>query len=586
MARYHLSIVVREEIARLVQEAAAAAQRSGVLPQVTLPDVTVEPPQRAEHGDYATNLALRLARAARMAPPQIANILVQSLPPNDVIASAEVAGAGFINFTLQPEWAARQVEQILDAGSAYGRNDQGGGKRVQVEFVSANPTERLHAGSGRAAALGDSMANLLAVSGWQVEREYLVNDAGSRQEALGQTLWARYQQALGKPADVPKDGYHGEYLAELGRQLAAQHGDSFLKLGAEQAVPRLTRIGIEHFVAMHKADMDALGVHFDHWFREQTLHDQEKIESVINELTERGYVAQREGAVWFASSSLGDDKDNVLIRSNGVPGYFAADIAYHRNKFVDREFDRVIDIWGADHQGHVSRMKTAMQALGVDPERLTIIIHQLVTLRRGGEIVKLSKRAGNIVALADVIEEVGKDACRWFFLQRSPDSHMEFDLDLAAKQSRDNPVYNVQYSHARCASILRLARERGLAVDEHSQPHGGPLRLEHPAEALLARTLLRYPELIYDAAAQLAPHHLTFYALELAGVLNGPFYEQCRTLPSANDPNDPPREVSESRLKLVAATKQVLASILGLIGVSAPERMERAEEEEVEAATA
>ena len=306
--------MVRDEIARLVRAAAEAAQRSGVLPQVALPEVTVEPPQRAEHGDYATNLALRLARSARMAPPQIAQVLVQSLPPNDLIARAEVAGAGFINFT---EWMARQVEHILDAGSDYGRNAQGGGKTVQVEFVSANPTERLHAGSGRAAALGDSLANLLARSGWQVEREYLVNDAGSRQEALGQTIWARYQQALGIPAEVPKDGYHGEYVAEFGRRLAEEHGDAFLNMGAEQAVPKLTRIGIERFVALHKADMDALGVQFDRWFREQSLHDEEKIEQAVNLLQARGFVAGREGAVWFVSSALGDDKDNVLIRSNG-----------------------------------------------------------------------------------------------------------------------------------------------------------------------------------------------------------------------------------------------------------------------------
>jgi arginyl-tRNA synthetase len=578
--------VVREEIARLIRAAAEAAQRSGVLPQVALPEVTVEPPQRAEHGDYATNLALRLARAARMAPPQIPQVLVQSLPPNDVIARAEVAGAGFINFTLRPEWMARQVERILGAGAGYGRNEQGGGKRVQVEFVSANPTERLHAGSGRAAALGDSLANLLALSGWQVEREYLVNDAGSRQEALGQTIWARYQQALGIPAEVPKDGYHGEYLAEFGKRLAEEHGDAFLKLGAEQAVPKLTRIGIERFVALHKADMDALGVQFDRWFREQSLHDEEKIEQVVNLLQEKGFVAGREGAVWFVSSALGDDKDNVLIRSNGVPGYLAADIAYHYDKFVRRGFDRVIDIWGADHQGHVSRMKAGVQALGVDPERLTIIIHQLVTLRRGAEIVKLSKRAGNIVALADVIEEVGKDACRWFFLSRSPDSHMEFDLELATKQSKENPVYYVQYSHARCASILRLAQSRGFTIEEHGGPLGAPLTLQHPAELALARQILRFPELVHDAAAQLAPHHLTFYALELANILNARFYEspECRVLPSQNNPGTPPREVSESRLKLVAATKQVLANILGLIGVSAPERMARLEAEDEEAA--
>jgi arginyl-tRNA synthetase len=564
--------VVRDEIARLLRDAVEAAQERGVLPRVSVPEIVVEPPQRPEHGDYTSNLAMRLSRSARMAPPQIASVLVQMLPSNDVIARADVAGAGFINVTLHPAWMARHVEQITSAGRRYGQNRQGAGRRVQLEFVSANPTERLHAGSGRAAALGDSLANLLAASGWIVEREYLVNDAGSRQEALGQTVLARYLQALGEDAAVPKDGYHGEYLTEFGKELAAEHGRRFAAMERGEAVRQLTRLGVERFVSLHRADMEALGVHFDHWFREQSLHDQGKIEETIRLLDERGYVSEREGATWFTSSSLGDDKDNVLIRSNGVPGYLAADIAYHADKFHGRGFDRVIDIWGADHQGHVARMKSAMQAIGVEPERLTIIIHQLVTLRRGGEIVRLSKRAGNIVVLADVIEEVGRDACRFFFLARSADSHMEFDLDLAKKESAENPVYYVQYSHARTASILELARERGVGAPS-------ALRLDHPSEVALARLLLRYPELISDAAAQLEPHRLTYYAQELASTFNG-FYRDCRVLPSERTPDDPPRELSVSRLRLVAAAKQVLGNVLGLMGMTAPERMARLDEEQ------
>ncbi|MGH2368035.1 MAG: arginine--tRNA ligase [Chloroflexota bacterium] len=570
--------MVREEIGRLLREAAEAAQQSGLLPQVALPEVTVEPPQRAEHGDYATNLALRLARAARMAPPQIAQVLIQSLPPNDVIARAEVAGAGFINVVLRPEWLAQQVEQILRQGERFGRNEQGEGRRVQVEFVSANPTERLHAGSGRAAALGDSLANLLAVSGWDVQREYLVNDAGSRLQALGETVLARYLQALGHPAEVPKDGYHGEFLIEYGKELAAQHGNRLRELGQEEAVAKLSRLAVERIVQLHRADMDALGVEYDQWFREQSLHDDGEVQGTVELLRQRGFVSEREGAVWFSSTALGDDKDNVLIRSNGVPGYLAADIAYHRNKFVTRGFDRVIDIWGADHQGHVSRMKAGVQAIGVDPDRLTIIIHQLVTLRRGGEIVRLSKRTGNIIALADVIEEVGRDACRFFFLARSAESQMEFDLDLAKQESAENPVYYVQYSHARTASILELAKQRGLNSDSWAPGAAAVGALEHPSELALARTLLRYPELIYDAAAHLEPHRLTYYAQEVASIFNA-FYRDCRVLPSERTPNDPPGQVCASRLRLVAASKQVLAHVLGLIGVSAPERMERLEEE-------
>jgi arginyl-tRNA synthetase len=565
-----VSIVVREEIARLLREAAGSAQGSGLLPQVALPEVTVEPTQRAEHGDYATNLALRLARSARLAPPQIAQILVQSLPPNEILARAEVAGPGFINLSLRPEWLASQVERILVDGERFGHHDQGRGRSVQFEFVSANPTERLHAGSGRAAALGDSLGNVLAAAGWKVQREYLVNDAGSRLQALGETVLARYLQALGRPAEMPKDGYHGVFLVELGQALAAEHGEHFLTLDQDTAVSQLARLAVERIVALHRADMDALGVHYDTWFREQSMHDNGEVAETIELLRQRGYVAEREGAVWFASTALGDDKDNVLIRSNGVPGYLAADIAYHRNKLVVRGFDQVIDIWGADHQGHVSRMKAGVQALGIDPERLTIIIHQLVTLRRGGEIVRLSKRAGNIIALSDVIEEVGKDACRYFFLARSAESQMEFDLELAKAESDENPVYYVQYSHARTASILRKAAAQGLQA--------GELRLEHPSELALARILMRYPEVLHDAAAQLAPHQVTYYAQELARVFNG-FYRDCRVLPSPQNPHDPAPAVSASRLVLVAAARQVLANSLALIGVSAPERMARLEED-------
>ena len=568
--------MVRDEISRLLRAAAESAQQGGLLPQVALPEITVEPPQRAEHGDYATNLALRLARSARMAPPQIARELIRSLPENDVIARAEPAGAGFINFVLQPAWISARIGDILAAGDRFGANDQGGGRRIQVEFVSANPTERLHAGSGRAAALGDSLAGLLDLSGWQVQREYLVNDAGGRLQALGETVLARYLQALGVPAEVPRDGYHGEFLVQLGRELAAQEGDALTRLDHAAAVSRLSRMAVERIVTLHRADMDALGVRFDLWFREQSLHDDGEVARTIELLRERGFVVEREGAVWFSSTSLGDDKDNVLIRSNGIPGYLAADIAYHYDKLVRRGFDRVIDIWGADHQGHVSRMKAGVQAMGVDPDRLTIILHQLVTLRQGGEIVKLSKRTGNIIALADVIEDVGRDACRYFFLARAPESQMEFDLDLAKSESAENPVYYVQYAHARTASILELARQRGVTDATWAAGAPVPATLEHPAELALARLLLRYPEVVYDATAQLEPHRLTHYALELARGFTA-FYHDCRVLPSDRNPQDPPPAVTAARLRLVAAAKQVLRNVLGLIGVSAPEHMERIE---------
>ncbi|HET7768913.1 MAG TPA: arginine--tRNA ligase [Chloroflexota bacterium] len=572
--------MIRDEIASLLRSAAEAAQTKGLLPQVALPEVTVEPPQRAEHGDYATNLAMRLARAARMAPAQIANVLIQSLPENDAVAEASVAGAGFINFALKPEYLAAQATRIVEEGERFGHNDQGGGRSVQVEFVSANPTERLHAGSGRAAALGDSLANILAAAGWKVEREYYVNDAGSRLEALGQTVLARYLQALGHPAEIPKDGYHGEFLAEYGRELATTHGNRFLELDSlnspsgprarPEATDELIRMAVGKIIALHKADTDALGVTYDSWYRAQGLHDRGEVDAVVEQLRASGYVVEREGAVWFSSTALGDDKDNVLIRSNGIPGYLAEDIAYHRDKFVKRGFDRVIDIWGADHQGHVSRMKAAVQAIGIDPERLTIMIHQLVTLKRGDQLVKLSKRAGNIVALADVIEEVGKDACRYFFVSRSPDSHQEFDLELAAKQSTDNPVFYVQYAHARASSILRRAAEAGV------QPTA--ITLNEAAEVKLAKTMLRYPEVLADAAAQLEAHPLAFYAYELAQVVHKEAWPTIRVAGAEAG-------VAGSRLALWMAARQVLANALGLIGVSAPEVM-RSDEELGEAGSA
>ncbi|NDE08530.1 MAG: arginine--tRNA ligase, partial [Chloroflexi bacterium] len=386
--------MAREALADLIRHAATVAQTSGLLPKVALPEFSVEPPSRPEHGDYATNLAMRLARAARMAPNAIAQILVSSMPPNDMVATAEVAGAGFINITLKPEYLGHRIASIIEEAGHYGNNNQGGGRRIQVEFVSANPTERLHAASGRAASLGAALGNLLRASGWQVELEYYVNDAGSRLAAFGQSILARYLAArghVGPETEVPKDGYHGTFIAEYAQTLAASVGERYELMPMADAVAELARNGAEHMVALHRADMEALGVHFDVWFREQALHDRNEVTAIVDELRNRGFVSERDGAVWFSSTALGDDRDNVLIRSNGTPGYMTSDIAYHRDKFVTRGFDQVIDIWGADHQGHVGRMKASMQAIGIDPDRLTIILHQLVVLRRGDEIVKLSK---------------------------------------------------------------------------------------------------------------------------------------------------------------------------------------------------
>ena len=561
---------LRQRLAAVLRRGAAAAQEAGKLPAVALPDFTVEQPQRPEHGDYATNLAMRLARAARMAPRQIATAIVEALPPEEMVVEVDIAGAGFINFRLRPNWLAAQTAAIIAAGARFGHTDARAGQRIQVEFVSANPTGPLHAGSGRAAALGDALANLLAATGAEVQREYYVNDAGSRMEAFGQSVYARYAQHFGSDAEVPADGYHGDYVRDEAVALADTLGDALLAQDAAAAAAELGRLAMERMTAGHRADMDSLGVQFDVWFHEQTLFDRGDVTSTLDLLRTRGYVAEREGAVWFTSSALGDDKDNVLVRSTGVPGYLVSDIAYHRDKFFTRNLDTVIDIWGADHQGHVPRMKAAAEALGMEPSRLVIIVHQMVTLKRGDELVRLQKRTGDIVPLSEVIQEVGADACRYFFLARSPDSHMDFDLELAARQSAENPVYYIQYSHARLAGIRRHAERLGFTGSPAS-PGADLALLTSALEQQLMRWLWRYPEVVEDAARQLQPHHLAHFALDFARQFHT-FYEQCRVV----DEGQP--ELTRARLLLVEATRIVLANTLALMGITAPEHMSRADE--------
>ncbi|MHB1004556.1 MAG: arginine--tRNA ligase [Chloroflexota bacterium] len=552
--------LIREQVAALLTRAVEAAQSDGSLPAFATPEVPVERPQNTDHGDFASTLPLKLARAARMNPAAIANALLAHMPPAEFVAKVEIADPGFINFTLNDEWLTHQVGEILAQREAFGNGEVGRGQKVQVEFVSANPTGPLHAGSGRGAALGDTLAGLLAKAGYTVEREYYVNDAGTRMLAFFASAFARYAQQFGLDEQVPADGYHGSYMVDLATDLAREHGRRFLELPRAQAVDELGRLALLKMVARARADMDELGVFFDRWFQEQSLFDTNLVGDTIDYLRQRGHIDEREGAVWFTTSALGEDKDNVLVRSNGIPTYFASDIAYHRDKFLLRHFDRVIDIWGADHQGHVPRMKAGMEAIGVSPDRLTILIHQMITLKRGEEIVRMSKRTGDIVTLREVLDEVGRDACRFFFLARSADSQMDFDLELAKEQSAENPVYYVQYAHARIASILRYAAEQGFTAG------GDTSLLRNPAELALIRQMMLFPELVVDAAQRLEPHHLPYYAQELARLFHL-FYQQCRVV-AREEP-----ELSRARLSLVQAAQQVLASALHLIGVNAPEQM-------------
>jgi arginyl-tRNA synthetase len=476
------------------------------------------------------------------------------------IESIDVAPPGFVNIRLSPAWLAAQVDAIRAAGNAFGNVDLGGGAALQVEFVSANPVGPIHVGNGRGLALGDTLARALSAAGYNVQREYLVNDAGTQTESFAATLYARYQQLFGRDAEIPEGGYPGEYMIDLAKRLKDERADSLLRTEGEPYPPEVHDLGIQYMLDSIKDDLSAIGVHYDNWYSERSLYSGDTYKQAMDLVRERGYLAEREGALWFTSSALGEEKDNVVVRSSGAPTYFASDIAYHYDKFVLRGFERVINVWGADHQGHVPRMKAAVSALGVDPERLTIIIYQLVTVKRGSEVIRLSKRAGEIITLREVVEEVGADAARFNFVSRAADSHMDFDLELAKRQSSENPVYYVQYAHARIAGILIQAREK---ISDYSD--GDVALLTHEAEQALIRKMLRLPELVESIALTLEPHQLPYYAVELATAFHD-FYEKCRVL--SDD-----ELLSKARLKLVDAARITLARALDLMGMSAPERM-------------
>ncbi len=553
-------MTLKETIAELIKNAVIAAQQAGKLPALTLPEIAIERPQNPEHGDYACSISLKLARAVGTSPLAIASEIAGFITPSAEIESATVAPPGFINFTLKNDWLTQQVDAILEIGEAYGNIELGQGKRIQIEFVSVNPTGPLHVGHGRGAILGSTLANALTSADYKVEKEYYINDAGNQVDAFRRSLYARYRQALGEEAEMPADGYLGNYITDMVAEIIAEEGDGLGKLSGEELISKLGQIGLDKMLGQIKADLELLDVTFDVWFSEQSLYDNNQYRTALSMLKQSGYIAEKEGATWFVSTALGEDKDNVVVRTDGTPTYFATDIAYHYNKFLERRFDRVIDIWGADHMGHVSRMKAVVGALGIEPEQLTVIISQMVTLRSGGEVVKISKRSGDIVTLRELVEEVGADACRFFFLSRTADSQMDFDLELAKKQSADNPVYYVQYAHARIASILRVAQEKGADSSD-----GDASLLTTEPELILIRKMLLLPEIVETIARTLEPHHLTYYAQDLATVFHS-FYKQCRVV--SGD-----KAMTGARLKLVRAAKLVLGRTLGLMSMTAPERM-------------
>jgi arginyl-tRNA synthetase len=549
----------RKQLADTLEKAFIKAKEKGLMGDANLPEITIERPAKPEHGDFASSLPLKLARLTGMKPMDIAETLIQNIESAKDVEQITPAKPGFINFTVSKEWLNKQVDVICKEGEDYG-NVKLGNQKVQIEFVSGNPTGPLHVGHGRGAVLGSTLANVLKAAGYKVFTEYYVNDAGSQLEAFHQSLFARYQQALGKEAEIPGNGYQGNYMIDLAKEIVEKYKDKFLQMPPEKGVAEIGKVGIEMVMSMIKEDLGILGVEFDEWFSEQSLFKSGQFDKTMKMLKDGNYITERENATWFTSSTMGDDRDNVLIRSDGTPTYFASDIAYHYNKFVSRKFANVIDIWGADHQGHVSRMKVVMNALGLDPERLEIIICQLVTLRRGQEVVKISKRSGDIISLREVLDEVGPDACRFFFLSRSADSQMDFDLELAIKQSADNPVYYVQYAHARIASILKNAAEKCLDYED-----GRVTLLTSEPELTLIRQMVRISEVIETVATTHEPHHLPFYAQELATVFHS-FYKQCRVISDDAD-------MSCARLKLVKAAQIVLARTLHLMGMTAPDSM-------------
>lgn len=560
---------IRLYLEGLLSQAVRSAIEAGELPDVAVPGTAIERPKDTANGDFASTLPLRLARAAMKPPLEIAKVIARHIPADAAIDPPAVVPPGFINIRISRPFLQQQVEHVIAVGPAYADIELGAGKSAQVEFVSANPTGPLHVGNGRGAAIGDALASALGAAGYRVEREYYVNDAGTQTDTFSDTLYVRYQQLFGREVDIPKDGYPGDYMVDLAREIKDEAGEKFLRPAGEPGPAELGVLGIEVMVRHIRVTLGAFGVHYDHWFGEKSLYGPEgRFERAIALLRENGQLVEREGALWFASSELGEDKDNVVIRSDGRPTYYASDIAYHFDKFIGRGFDLVIDVWGADHHGHVSRLKTASRAIGANPEALQVLLYQLVTLKRGGEVVRLSKRGGEISTLDELIEEVGADAARFFFLLRSPGAQMEFDLDLAKKQSSENPVFYVQYAHARIASMLDRAAEQGLS------PEGGDVALlTQPSELALIREMMRLTDVIEMVAQTYEPQHLPHYAMELANAFHG-FNDAFK---QQNDPNlkviTADLALTKARLRLVLSAKIALARVLNLMGMTAPERM-------------
>lgn len=557
------------KISKSVEKAYNAAVAGGELKEAEGLDVPsmikLEIPKEKAHGDFACNLAMLLAKPFRMPPRKIGEIIEKHIEKDGTILKTEVAGAGFINFYLSANWLYPVMKYIEDMGTDYGKINLGKGKRVMVEFVSANPTGPMHMGNARGGALGDCMASVLEYAGYNVTREFYINDAGNQIEKFGKSLEARYIQLLkGEDAiEFPEDGYHGEDITDHARAFIEIEGDKYLNASSEERKAALVKYALEKNISALKSDLEKYRIYYDVWFRESELHKSGAVKAVIEKLTENGYTYENDGAIWLNCIKMGLEKDEVLVRQNGIPTYFAADIAYHLNKLKDRNFDIAIDVWGADHHGHIARMKGAMAALGVDPERLEVVIMQLVRLTRGGETVRMSKRTGKAITLSDLLEDYSIDVARFFFNMRTAGSHLDFDLELAAEQSSENPVYYVQYAHARICSILKVLSEEGIKVKPYAEIN--PQLLEKPEELELLKKLAELPEEIKAAAISREPAKITRYVIELATAFHS-FYNACRVKESNT-------ELMDARLKLIESVKTVIEGVLAMLKITAPEQM-------------
>ncbi len=554
--------IVEQVQLKLKEEIRAAVIKAELATEEQLPDVILETPKDKANGDYSTNMAMQLARVAKKAPRAIADALVANFDQSKAsIEKIDIAGPGFINFYMNNNYLTDLIPTILTAGEKYGETTVGNGQKIQVEFVSANPTGDLHLGHARGAAVGDSLCNVLAKAGYDVSREYYINDAGNQINNLALSVEARYLQALGMEKDMPADGYHGEDIIGIGKRLAEEYGDKFVNADEKERFDFFRSYGLKEEMAKLKQDLEDFRVPFDVWYSETSLYGDGKIDVALDKLRENGYIYEEEGATWFRSTDLGDDKDRVLIKQDGSYTYLTPDIAYHKNK-LDRGFEKLINIWGADHHGYIPRMKAAIEALGYGKDVLEVEIIQLVHLYKNGEKMKMSKRTGKAVTMRDLVEEVGLDATRYFFAMRSADTHMDFDLDLAVSQSNENPVYYAQYAHARICSILRQGEENGFKYDTNAD--FSLIGAEKEIEVL--KKLGEFPLAVAEAAEKRMPHRVTNYIYDLASTFHS-FYNAEKVLDAENV------ERTKARLSLIKAVQTTLKNALKLIGVSAPEKM-------------